>query len=324
MGRIVRTALALTLLLILIPLLLVFRPVGNGQAESPITSERIDGGTMLNVLIDGKIQQMSLEDYIWGVVAAEMPASFQIEALRAQAVAARTYAMNKADGISKEHPDAQLCGNPGCCQAYISHDQAAKNWGDSAKENEKKITEAVKSTAGEVILYQGELIDAVFFSSAAGATLDAVEVWGGSVPYLVSVDSPEGEEVPHYHTDVTYTAEEFRTIFLKEYPDAKLEGSPAAWFGEAVRTASGGVNTIAVGGISVKGTVIRTLFSLRSSVFAVEPTETSVTFRVTGNGHGVGMSQYGANALAKQGKTYQEILKWYYTGVTVEASSTES
>ena len=326
MGRIVKTALALTLLLLLLPLLLVFRPAESGetQMQGQSVSDATNGGSKLRILINGKVQEMDLEDYIWGVVAAEMPASFQEEALKAQAVAARTYALNKASGVTKEHPDAQLCDNPACCQAYISPEQAKENWGDNAKANQKKITEAIKATEGQVILYQGKLIDAVFFSSAAGATLDAVEVWGGSVPYLVSVDSPEGEEVPGYHTEVSYTADEFRTVFQKEYPNADLQGKPSSWFGDVVRTSAGSVGSIEVGGVSVKGTVMRTLFSLRSSVFTVEATDTAVTFHVTGNGHGVGMSQYGANELAKEGKNYKDILKWYYTGVTVEKYSGKS
>ena len=142
-------------------------------------------------------------------------------------------------------------------------------------------------------------------------------VWGNSVPYLVGVDSPEGENVPNYHTEVTLTAEEFRAVFLARYPGADLSGTPNGWFRNQTATLSGRVAEMDVGGVTVKGTELRSLFGLRSASFTVETGEDSVTFRVTGYGHGVGMSQYGANTLAQQGMTYEEILKWYYTGVEV-------
>lgn len=144
-----------------------------------------------------------------------------------------------------------------------------------------------------------------------------MEVWGGSVPYLESVESPEGAEVPNYRTTVEVPAEEFKTTFLAQYPQADLSGEASEWFGETVPTSSGGVETMSVGGVTVKGTALRTLFGLRSASFTVEAEGDQVVFSVTGYGHGVGMSQYGANALAKEGKSYLDILTHYYTGVTV-------
>ena len=145
--------------------------------------------------------------------------------------------------------------------------------------------------------------------------MDAVEVWGNSVPYLTSVESPEGEEVPNYHSAVEVRAADFKTKFLAAHPEAVLEGDPSSWFGAPQLNSAGGVDSIAVGGVSVPGTEMRTLFALRSTSFTVSTTADTVLFSVTGYGHGVGMSQYGANALAKEGKTYEEILTWYYTGI---------
>ena len=250
-----------------------------------------------------------------------MPASFSQEALKAQAVAARTYALNK--GPSFNHPDADLCTDYACCQAWIARDKAQGNWGDKAAEYTNKITTAVAETGNQVILYQGQLIDAVFHSSSSAATQDAVEVWGNSVPYLQSVDSPEGEGVPNYESQVTLTTQEFKDAFLKAQPTASLEGDPASWVGTIERTQSGSVHAITIGGVTVSGAQARQIFSLRSASFDVSLSGDTFTFSVTGFGHGVGMSQYGADAMAEEGKGYVEILQHYYTGVTVEVCPAE-
>ena len=278
-----------------------------------------DGATLVRVTLpDGTVTALTLAEYLWRVVAAEMPASFETEALRAQAVTARTYTLYQMGiGQNPNHPDADMCTDISCCQAYLSPEEAAERWGDQAAQWGEKIARAVSDTDGQAILYQGEPIDAVFFSSAAGRTLDAVEVWGGSVPYLTSVESPEGEEVPNYRTTVAVPVEEFQTVFLTQYPDADLSGAPEDWFQTVVPVSSGGVATVEVGGVAVKGTELRTLFGLRSASFSVSADGEAVTFSVTGYGHGVGMSQYGANAMAKAGSTWREILTHYYTGVTI-------
>lgn len=330
MKQVVATALALLLVLFLLPLLL-FGPGGLEQTEQaaptgelPIDrtvvtpSPSADSQTQIRVaLADGSVLTLGLDQYLWRVVAAEMPASFEPEALKAQATAARTYTLSKLGRTAENHPDADVCTDITCCQAYIDPDQAAANWGDNAAAYTAKITSAVSETDGMAVLYDGQPIQAVFFSSAAGRTVDAVEVWGNSVPYLTGVDSPEGEEVPNYHSTVTFTLEEFKSKLLAQYPDADLSGDPAGWFQNTVPNSAGGVEQVDVGGVTVSGGALRTLLGLRSTSFTVTAGSQGVTFSVTGYGHGVGMSQYGANALAKQGKTYDEILKWYYTGVEV-------
>ncbi len=324
MGKVVLTALVLILALYLLPIVLRDNP----QEAANAPEETSQAGTLqpqytapdptLKILNGDQVTEMALSDYLWGVVAAEMPAAFEPEALKAQAVAARTYALRKAEAGSANHPDADLCTDHTCCQAYITPESAAANWGENAAFYTEKITQAVQETRNQVIRYDGELINAVFHSSSAGSTLDSVEVWGGNVSYLKGVESPEGEEVPNYHSETTIPLEEFTSTFLGAYPQADLSGAPESWFSAPDTTASGAVRAITVGGVSVKGTQLRTLFSLRSASFTVSGSEAGVTFQVTGYGHGVGMSQYGANALAKEGKTWQDILAWYYTGVKIE------
>ena len=329
MRTVVATALILLLVVFLGPMLFLGGPPEDPEedplptATLPIDRTAITPGSDASRLVrvrmeDGTAATLTLADYLWRVVAAEMPASFEREALRAQAVTARTYTLYQMGiGTNPNHPETDMCTDIACCQAYLDPDQAAANWGDGASAYAAKITDAVSSTDGQAIFYEGALIDAVFFSSAAGRTLDAVEVWGGSVPYLTGVESPEGEEVPNYHTTVAVSLEDFRETFLAQYPQADLSGDPSGWFQSLRPTSSGGVNTVEVGGVVVKGSELRSLFGLRSAHFTVTAGAEGVAFSVTGYGHGVGMSQYGANAMARAGASWQEILEHYYTGVTI-------
>ncbi len=329
MKQAAATGLILLLLFFLLPFFFLQKtpPESGGGTEtppaaSPVPPGPLDSAREIRVrLFDGTVQIMSMGDYLWRVVAAEMPASFEPEALKAQAVAARTYALRKMAHSSSAHPNADVCTDHTCCQAYITPEDAAANWGENAGTYTEKIRSAVAGTDGVAALYEGQLIDAVFFSSAPGSTADAVEVWGNAVPYLTSVDSPEGEEVPNYRSTVEVPAAEFKRKFLSAHPEAVLEGAPAGWFGTPELSSGGRVSALSVGGVSVPGSELRTLFGLRSASFTVSAGADTVTFSVTGYGHGVGMSQYGANALAKEGRTYQEILTWYYTGITLSTES---
>lgn len=328
-GTVMATALALLLFCFLLPLVTMTGEGDLGGLEEtpvptlPAQPEAVaapgaDGGRLVRVKLEGgAVESMPLNDYLWRVVAAEMPASFAEEALKAQTVAARTYALRKAALGEDNHPDADVCTDINCCQAYLDPTAAAGSWGEAAPDYTQKIAQAVADTDGLVMTYGGELIQAVFHSSSAGRTNDAVEVWGSAVPYLVGVDTPEGDEVPNYHTAVTYTPDEFKALFAAQYPAAVFPEDPAAWFQNPTYTASGGVNTIQVAGVTVSGLEVRSLCALRSAHFAVSADSAQVAFSVTAYGHGVGLSQYGANALAKDGAGFQEILTHYYTGVTV-------
>ncbi len=295
-------------------------PSADGETAAPSPESFLsDKACTLRVLHGGSIEEMTMDDYLLGVLRAEMPASFELEALKAQAVAARTYTLCKmAQGVSARHPDADACDDISCCKAYRSAADAAADWGASALYYEEKLARAVSETDGEVLLYDGEPVLAVFFSSAAGHTQGAGEVWMQDLPYLQSVESPEDETlVPNYYSSVTFTAQEFRTRFLAAYPSARLDGSARDFITDIERNDAGFVSTLCVGGVTVKGNELRTVLSLRSPTFTVEADEDSLTFHVTGYGHGVGMSQYGANAMARGGSGYVEILEHYFTGAQV-------
>lgn len=307
-------AVVLLLLLFGIPFLGLEREMA--QEEGPVTPT--DGQVTLTVWDGKENREITMAEYLPGVVRGEMPASFELEALKAQAVTARTYIYYKmTTGGKATHPGADVCMDPGCCSAYTAAETAAKKWGDKAEENEKRIQQAVQDTDGQVMLYGGEPIFAAFHSSSDGVTANSGDVWVKNLPYLVSVESPEGEEVPNYYSVKTLSAAEFRETFTKSYSEAKFGDDPASWVKDVQLNDSGRVETVTIGGVTVEGTDVRSVFGLRSASFTVACSEEEVTFRVTGYGHGVGMSQYGANALAKEGKTWQEILHWYYTDVTL-------
>lgn len=252
---------------------------------------------------------MELENYLVGVVLAEMPASFATEALRAQAVAARTYTVRHCHSDLR-HGKNTICTDHTCCQAYTDpgdYVRAGGSW--SAVE---RVRQAVTDTTGQVLMYEGELIVATYFSCAGGLTEDAAAVWGQDVPYLQSVPSP-GEEAAAFFTDSkTFSAQELQSAL-----GVRLTGPVSTWFGNVTFTEGGGVETIVIGGVAYRGTTVRTLLQLRSTAFSVSFSEDAVTFHTRGYGHRVGMSQYGADAMASAGKTYQEILAHYYTGTQI-------
>ena len=296
-------------------------PAAEPEPAAPETAAvHHDRDVTLTIQDGDTTEQMTLERYLTGVVRGEMPASFEMEALRAQAAAERSYVYYQlAAGRKDAHPDADFCTDHTCCSAYLSETAAREKWGGDFAPWNTRVEQAVSDTDGQVVLYNGRPILAVFHSSSAGRTAAAGDVWSGDLPYLVSVDSPEGEEtVPNYYSTVTFTAAEAKEKLLAAHPELKLSGTPDRWFGAAAENGSGRVETVSVGGTDIEGTELRRIFGLRSACFTVAADSESVTFRVTGYGHGVGMSQYGANQLAREGKTWQEILEWYYTGATAE------
>ena len=297
------------------------RPAPPEDPAPPQPAGDADAGMALNVLVGGKLQQMDMGTYLLGVVRAEMPASFEVEALKAQAVAARTYTLYKmANGGSANHPEADACDDITCCQAYKGYEEAAAGWGEQAAAYEAKLRQAVAETDGECILYGGKPVLAVFHSSSAGATQDAANVWSASLPYLQSVETPEDEAtVPNYQSTASFQAAELKGRLAEALPEANLGGSPSNWFTNIQQQPNGTVTSLDVGGVEVGGNRLRTILDLRSACFTISFDGDLVTFSVTGYGHGVGMSQYGANTLAAGGMGYQDILTWYYTDATVAA-----
>lgn len=309
--------------------LLVFHPSEGGlfSRETPVdetegppfVSGQLDGERMLRVLDGTSVTEMDLGTYLLGVVRAEMPASFELEALKAQTVAARTYTLYKLSGGGNHGDTADICTDHTCCQAYCSEKQARENWGEHAADYENKIREAVSATDGQAVLYGGAPILAVFHSSSAGMTRTAGEVWVQDLPYLQAVSSPEqGDQIPNYYSRAEFSAEEFRAKIQASYPEADLSGNMAQWLSGAETDTAGSVTELRVGGVSMRGSTLRSLLGLRSACFDWEVRGETLVFYVTGYGHGVGLSQYGANQMALDGADYREILTHYYTGVTVE------
>ncbi len=265
---------------------------------------------------EGKTYTLNLEEYLCGVVGAEMPASFETEALKAQAVAARSYAVYRKENPSPDHPDACVCTDYTHCKAYKESEELASAWGNNAKENQRKISQAVFSTTGEILVYNGEAALAVFHSqSGNGRTENSEDVWGGDIPYLVSVESYGDEKAPGYNSSVTVPFTEFKNTIEKNVRGITV-GSISD-IGMIEKSEGGAVKNIEIGGVRISGKDMRSYFNLRSSNFSVAPEGDNIVFSVTGYGHGVGMSQYGANAMAKDNKTYKDILKHYYTGTEI-------
>jgi len=260
----------------------------------------------------GKILSIPLEEYLVGVLISEMPLSFHEEALKAQAVAARTFAVKQVSG--GKHEGFDLCDQASCCQAWNKTEDLEKKLGDGFSCYMNKAVEAVRETEDQLIYYHGELIDAVYFSCSGGATEAAVSVWGSNIPYLQSVESPGEERSSKYRSSVSYSADAFRTCINR----SDLTGNPPAWFGGEERSEGGGVKELEIGGIWYSGAELRSLLGLNSTWFTIDASEEEIVIDVQGYGHRVGMSQYGANAMAESGSTFEEILAYYYQGVEIK------
>ncbi len=310
--------LAAVLLTVLIPTVLLSPVEINEEPKLLVieAEETPQSETFVRLQTGQAVEKLPLEEYLVGVVLSEVPMSFEMEALKAQAVAARTFAVRQLN--NGKHEDYDLCGQSSCCQAWAGEEALAQKLGRSWKSYWDKASAAVKSTEGQVLTYDGELIDAVYFSCSGGTTEDAVAVWGSEVPYLQSVTSPGEEIAGKYQTQKDFSREEFCSVILQAQPLANLTGSINRWFGSVSRTEGGGVDEMTIGGVSFKGTELRQMFGLNSTNFTVEVKDDCILFHVIGYGHRVGMSQYGANAMAISGKNYKDILHHYYNGVKIE------
>ncbi len=263
---------------------------------------RYDEGRTITLLCDGTAQTLSLHDYLIGVLLAELPMDFAPEALKAQAVASRTYALH-----TEKHGSATVCTGNGCCQTWRAADETTPGY--------EKAKAAVEETDGLVLKYDGDFIDATFFACSGGTTEAAVAVWGSEVPYLQSVESPGEEQAASYHSQVCLSAADFAEKVTASHPEADLTGDAALWVQNLCRTAGNGVAQAEIGGIVLEGTELRQMFGLRSTSFTLTYADGMFTFEVYGYGHRVGMSQYGAQAMAQAGADFEEILKTYYLGV---------
>jgi len=250
-----------------------------------------------------------------------MPANFEIEALKAQAVAARTYTLYKIKTGNEKHKDknADICDDSTCCQAWISKEDRLNKWDEQNREEYwNKITEAVNSTAGKIITYDGEPINAFFHSNSGGITETVSNVWGGAdKPYLQCVETSGEDGYWQYNSEVTINKQDLLNKLKVEYPDLQINFDEE----EAIKildyTESKRVKTVKFGNTEIPGTKVRSIFDLKATNFSIKIDGDNVIFTVIGYGHGVGMSQTGADSMAKQGSSYEDILKHFYTGVEI-------
>ena len=271
-----------------------------------------------------QVMEISMRDYVVGAVLAEMPAAYHSEALKAQAVAARTYAVRQREkqriSPTPELMGADISNDSTKYQAYFTPVQAKSFFGDGYETYLEKAEKAVDDTEGLVLFYEGEPIVAAFHSNSGGRTESAEVVWGSPVDYLVPVESDEDTKSPAYLDEQVFTAREVKERVEKEYPEAELSGSAGEWIEIKETSASGTVTKMLIGGAELTGADFRRIFSLRSANFTAVYNADEDKFYVTtkGYGHGVGMSQYGANAMAEKGADFSEILMHYYTGAELE------
>ena len=258
---------------------------------------------------DGNIQVMNMEDYLIGVVSAEVPISFEEEALKAQAVAARTYAMKQIENSKNREYDVT---DDVMSQVYQDDYKLKEKWKDNYEENNNKIKKCVLDTQGEYITYDDKIIYAFFFSTSNGKTEDNKNVFGQDLPYLKVVDSSFDEnETSSFFSTKEFSMQEF-------YQKLQLDYSETLNITDINKTESGRISSLKVNGVEFKGRDFQNKLSLRSTDFEIKINDKNITITTKGYGHGVGMSQYGANALAKQNKTYEEILKYYYQGTKIK------
>jgi stage II sporulation protein D len=290
-------------------------PAESTAAESGGAAESAEFMVKLLRKQSGNTQEIPLEEYVLGALAAEMPASYPAEALKAQSVACRSNAV-----YARAHPDSSLGGADlsdysGAHQGYMDEQQRREKWGASFEENEKNCADAVNATKGRVLRYNGKPAFAAFHAISAGMTESAENVWGNDLPYLRPVNSAGDLLAPGYAQSVTVPLGDFVKA-LAELGCREDVGKITA--GKPVLSASGYVQSLSLGGKDIKGTKLRELFALPSAAFSLTLTDDSAVFDCKGLGHGVGMSQFGAQAMAQLGGTWQELLTHYYAGTTVE------
>lgn len=268
---------------------------------------------------DNSIEEMKMDEYLLGVVSAEMPANFEEEALKAQAVVARTYTMYIIEHNSNKHEGADICDNSACCQAWISKEDRFARWEESEREsNWDKIKETVNSTSRKVVTYNGEVIDAFFHSNSGGKTEEVSNVWGGAdLPYLQSVETAGEDGYSQYQSEAVFTKQEFENKMKEKHPEFIINYDESDCIKVLEYTQGNRVKTIKIGNLELSGVEVRSLLGLRSANFKTEINDNTIKFSVIGYGHGVGMSQTGADSMAKQGNNYEQIIKHYYTGVEI-------
>ncbi|MBQ5824735.1 MAG: stage II sporulation protein D [Clostridia bacterium] len=322
------TAFIIALALIVLPLTAFdSSPADTGETQAENKTDVTGKDSRKNEAVkvfmreDDLVLSITAEEYLIGVLAAEMLPTYHEQALCAQAVAAYTYLLYKKSEQEKS-PDASLKGaylsnDTSTHQGYLTEEERAEKWGDKADSYEKKLTKAVEAVKGKVITYEGKPIIAAFHANNCGVTQSAETVWGNAVPYLKSVNSVGDKLSPDCIKTVVLSASEFSQA-VGTLQGCELSGASDTWIKNVETDENGYVQSLEIGGAKITGLKARDVLGLRSAVFTVETQDDGLRFTTQGYGHGVGMSQYGADYMARQGSTWQEILKHYYTGVEIE------
>ena len=291
----------------------------NQIVESTYDYEKYNTIKLLHVDTN-KIEEIKLDEYLYGVVSAEMPASFEEEALKAQAVVARTYTIYKIVNNDGKHDEADICDDSSCCQAWISKEARLERWEESERDsNWDKIVNAVNSTQGKIITYEGKSINAFFHSNSGGETEAPIDVWGGSgYPYLQSVSTSGEDAYSQYSSEKTFSKEEFEEKIKEVHSDFEIDFKEDDCIKIEEYTEGNRVKTIKIGNLELSGVEVRNILELRSANFTFNISDDEIKFEVIGYGHGVGMSQTGADSMAKEGSGYEEIIHHFYTDVEIE------
>ena len=299
-------------------------PTSNSTTQNT-ASDTVNDATqdqaVFKILTNDIVTTLSCREFLIRILAFEMSPEYHTEALKAQAVAAYTY-YGRRQLAQKGAPDASLSGadfkapDDTFPQEYTA-DKLRERWGSKYDTYYNKLCAAVDTVIGKHMTYNGEWIDACYFAISNGSTESAKAVWGAEVPYLQAIASPGDKLAANYETKITLSAEQIKAALVADDADLTLPNNPAKWFGEAACSDTGMVLSIPIGGKPFTGTALRSAFGLRSATFRVTYTADGFCFTVRGYGHGVGLSQYGADHLARQGYTWQEILQYYYTGIAI-------
>lgn len=330
MKKIIGWILVILLVVFLIPIFFT-KGFKTKQVTSELEQNNVTPPPISNTLSDtttikllhaktNEIEEVGLEEYLCHVVSAEMPADYDMEALKAQAIVARTYTIYKIANNEKKHNDASICDSAACCQAWISKEDRLAKWEESVRQsNWDKIVSAIEQTQKKIITYDNQPINAFFHSNSGGMTEAPINVWGGSgYPYLQAVATGGEDSYTQYSSEVSLSKEEFLQKIKEKHPDVTIDFTQSDCLQIKEKTEGNRVKTMKVGNLELAGVEMRTLLGLRSANFEFSIQADTIKFNVVGYGHGVGMSQTGADALAKEGKTCEEIIKHFYTGVEIQ------
>jgi stage II sporulation protein D len=299
----------ITLILIILPIITMLTIKVTIKEEEKQYKYIFNKNTVVRVKREEKnrIDKVPLEQYLIGVLAGEMPVSYNIEALKAQAVAARTYTLKKIESSTKRDYDIVDTTND---QVYLDKEQLKQNWKDNYEKNIEKIEIAIKETEGEYLTYDNKIIQAFFFSTSSGNTENCEDVFGTYLPYLVSVSSTWDENSPSYKNTIIITKEElYEKLNMPKEEKLNIE---------IERNKTNSINLITINNKKFKGTDFRNKLKLRSTNIEIEQEDDKIKITSKGFGHGVGMSQYGALELSKIGYSYDQILKYYYQGTEIK------